>query len=465
MQQSQTRGVWRPRREIRSADADSGSWQARGGALSGGAPGCATERTTQGSRCRDFGGTACATPDRVELPDCAHAVSRHLRDAATEGRPVAVRGAAHSQAGHTMVEDGIVIDTARLDAMAWRGADTLEVGAGVRWGAVLDAAGTRRRIPPVFTDSALTTVGGTLSAGGFGATSHRYGAQTTHVERLEVVTPAGDIVLCSREVEPQLFDAVRAGHGQFGIITRAWLRLRRCGSRVRHYALHYDDAARLARDLERLFDDERLGHVRVQLWPDRGEAVVRAGTEYEPPAQRAEALLEGLGHVSASVFRDSGDIGRAGLVPDTLLPAHRHHPWRDWLMPWSALRVLCAAPPIALDWLAPPPLSWVGMYLVRPDAVDAPQLAMPEGERCFSYSILPVCESREEALRAERRLKVADRVLVGMGGRAYISGRTGYGRTEWRRHFGRERYRAMVKLQHALDPLGLLRRRGLPVRC
>ena len=419
----------------------------------------------QRARYRDFGGTVSATPDRIERPECAQAVARHLRAATAERRPVAVRGAAHSQAGHTVVDDGIVIDSAALGGMALRTDGTLEVGAGVRWGAVLDALGPRRLLPPVYTDSGLTTVGGTLSAGGFGATSHRDGAQTTHVERLEVVTPTGEIVLCSRKVEPQLFDAVRAGHGQFGIITRAWLRLRQCGSRVRHYALRYDDAARLARDLERLLDDERFGHVRVQLWPDLGEAVVRAGTEYEPPAQAPEALLEGLGHVSASVFRDSGDVGRAGLVPDTLLPAHRHHPWRDWLMPWSALRPLCAAPPIALDWLAPPPLSWVGMYLVRPDAVDAPQLAMPEGKRCFSYSILPVCESREEALRAERRLKVADRVLVGLGGRAYISGRTGYGRTQWRRHFGSRRYRAMVKLQHALDPHGLLRRPGLPIRC
>ena len=139
-------------------------------------------------------------------------------------------------------------------------------------------------------------------------------------------------------------------------ITRARPRLRRCASRVRHYALRYDDAARLARDLEQLFDDVRFSHVRVQLWPDRGKA-----------------LLEGLGHVQASVFRDSGNVGRTGLTAD---PTHRYHPWHDWFMLRSALPVLCATPPIALDWLEPLPMSWVGIYLARehraPDRTPPP---------------------------------------------------------------------------------------------
>ncbi len=45
--------------------------------------------------------------------------------------------------------------------------------------------------PPVFTDYIELSIGGTLSLGGIGGTSYRYGVQVDNVLSLEVVTVMG----------------------------------------------------------------------------------------------------------------------------------------------------------------------------------------------------------------------------------------------------------------------------------
>ncbi len=414
------------------------------------------------SHARDFGGLVHGAPVRSAHPSSAREVAQAFRSARADGLAVAVRGTGHSQSGHTVLREGLVIDTSRLGGVTLHEGDILEAGGGQPWGGVIDALHGTGLTVPVLTDSAFPTVGGTLSAGGFGAASVRFGAQIGHVERLEVVTPAGDVVTCSREAERELFDAVRAGQGQFGVITRAWLRLRRCPSRVRYYYLRYVDMDRLADDVERLYADRRFGHLRLELRPQVGEALFRVGVEYEPPATSVLELLFGLGCVEARFDGDADDIGRAGLLPDDLFPRQRFHPWRDWFLPWRALRRFLARPPAPLDWLPAPPAGWAGCFFIGGAPIDAPAFVRPPGDRFFSYSVLPVFERRADALEARARLDAADRVIRDLGGCAYVSGATGYDAADWRAHFGAARHARLVRLQRVVDPAGLLRRPGLP---
>ena len=410
---------------------------------------------------RDFGGLVHGTPARVAHPSSAREVSLAFRSARADGLAVAVRGAGHSQSGHAVVREGLVIDTSRLCGVTLHEGDILEVGGGQPWGGVIDALHGTGLTVPVLTDSALPTVGGTLSAGGFGTASVRFGAQVGHVERLEVVTPAGDLVTCSREVERELFDAVRAGQGQFGVITRAWLRLRRCPSRIRYYYLRYVDMDCLAGDVERLYRDPRYGHLRLELRPHAGDALFRVGIEYEPPGPSPIELFLGLGCVQVQFGADADDIGRAGLLPNDLFPRQRFYPWRDWFLPWRALRGLLARPPVPVGWLPEAP-GWGGCFFISSAHIDAPALVLPAGDRFFSYSVLPMFERRADALEARARLNVADRVIRDMGGCAYVSGATGYDASRWRAHFGEARHARLVRLQRTVDPGGLLRRPGLP---
>src|SRR5437588_9356342 len=87
------------------------------------------------------------------------------------------------------------------------------------------AALEHRLTPPVLTDYLELTVGGTLSAGGIGGTSHRHGPQVDHVRELEVVTGTGEIVTCSPASNTAVFSGALAGYGQAGIITRATIPL------------------------------------------------------------------------------------------------------------------------------------------------------------------------------------------------------------------------------------------------
>lgn len=414
------------------------------------------------SHARDFGGLVHGAPARVAHPSSAREVSLAFRSARSDGLAVAVRGAGHSQSGHTVLREGLVIDTSRLCGMTLHEGGILEAGGGQPWGGVIDALHGTGLTVPVLTDSAFPSVGGTLSAGGFGTASVRFGAQVGHVERLEVVTPAGDIVTCSRDAERELFDAVRAGQGQFGVITRAWLRLRRCPSRVRYYYLRYVDMDRLAGDVERLYSDPRYGHLRLELRSRAGDALFRVGIEYEPPGPSPLDLLLGLGCVQVQCDADADDIGRAGLLSDDMFPRQRFYPWRDWLLPWRALRRLLARPPVPLDWLPDTPAGWAGCFFMCAAHIDAPALVRPPGDRFFSYHVLPRFSRRADALEARARLDVADRVIRDLGGCAYLSGATGYDAARWRAHFGEARHARLVRLQRAVDPAGLLRRPGLP---
>src|SRR5262249_30553885 len=75
-------------------------------------------------------------------------------------------------------------------------------------------------------------VGGTLSVGGIGGMSHLYGMQTDNVLELNVVVADGRELTCSATQNTDLFNAVRAGLGQVGIITRATSQSAR-GARLR----------------------------------------------------------------------------------------------------------------------------------------------------------------------------------------------------------------------------------------
>ena len=127
------------------------------------------------SHSRDFGGLVHGAPARIAHPSSAREVSLAFRSARADGLAVAVRGAGHSQSGHTVLRDGLVIDTSRLCGVTLHEGDILEVGGGQPWGNVIDALHGTGLTVPVLTDSAFPTVGGTLSAGGFGTASVRFG--------------------------------------------------------------------------------------------------------------------------------------------------------------------------------------------------------------------------------------------------------------------------------------------------
>lgn len=399
-------------------------------------------------------------PAKVARPKSVEEVSDIVCWASEQEVGLAVRGAGHSQGGQSLTDGGVVLDTVWLNRVEPSGPDLVRAQGGARWGAVVDALRGAGRLPRVLVDTAEATVGGTLSAGGFGTTSHRYGVQVGQVEKLEVVAGTGERAMCSRSRNSDLFDAVRSGHGQFGIVTEAWIRLRGAGRRIRQYELRYRDFDRFAGDFDRAARENRFDHLRAETRVHDGDIVMSAGVEYDEDCADGEAL-EGLGYDEIVSTRDTADVGQAGMYPRWAFSRRMYHPWRDWFLPWETLRTAIAQPWLNPGWVPHSPDIWIGIYPISTQELDAPLFMHPPGQRMFSYSILAVLDKYEAASELAHRLREIDRTLVGLGGKAYLSGEVGYGREEWAEHYG-DRLGPGEKWKRAFDPKGLFRGDGLP---
>ena len=423
-------------------------------------PGVNRNRDDREARSYDFGGMVRRMPSAVATPESAEEVSSIVRRAARENIPLAIRGGGHSQGGQSLTEGGLVLDTTRLDRIQLLEPELVRAQGGAQWGKVVDALRGTGRLPRVLADIAEVTVGGTLSAGGLGTTSHRHGLQIGQVERLEVVTGTGERVLCSRSRNADLFDAVRGGQGQFGIIAEAWIRLRRAGERFRQYELRYRDVDRFMSDFEKILDDDRFDHLRVESRIHDQRIILRAGVEYEGELNHGK-LLQGLDYDTMAIVWETTEVGHAAMYPRWGFRRENYHPWRDWFLPWEALPMLLAQAWLDPQWVPRAPRSWTGVYPIATAALEAPLFMHPKDERMLSYSILAVLDDYETARELAARLREIDRALVELGGKAYLSGGVGYGRREWEEHYG-ETLEMGIGLKKAFDPQQVFRGEGMP---
>jgi cytokinin dehydrogenase len=134
----------------------------------------------------------------------------------------------------------------------------VDVSGGALWEEVLEWCVKNYNMAPVsWTDYLGLTVGGTLSNGGVSGQAFRHGPQVANVVQMEVVTGDGECHVCSPVDLSELFYAVLGGFGQFGIITRARLRLQPAPSTVRWIRVAYDKFEEYSADAERLVNRTR----------------------------------------------------------------------------------------------------------------------------------------------------------------------------------------------------------------
>jgi FAD/FMN-containing dehydrogenase len=164
-----------------------------------------------------------ATIDRrplaiVEASSAAD-VARTVVFARETGLELAVRGGAHSIAGHGTSEGGIVLDLGQMKGLhidpvrrlAW-------AQAGLRAGEYTAAAAAHGLATP-FGDTGSVGIGGLTLGGGIGWLVRKYGLAIDSLVSVEIVTADGRIVIASATENPDLFWAVRGGGGNFGVVT------------------------------------------------------------------------------------------------------------------------------------------------------------------------------------------------------------------------------------------------------
>ena len=422
-------------------------------------PGLDRDPEVRAALSRDFGGMVGRMPSAVVTPHSVEDVSHIVSWAARVGARLAIRGGGYSQGGQTLTAGGIVLDTRHLDRVQLTGGGLVRAQGGAAWIRVVDSLRGTGCLPCVLAVFGELTVGGTLSAGGIGTTSHRYGAQVGQVEQLEVVTGTGERVLCSRDWNADLFDAVRGGQGQFGVITEAWIRLRRAGDRYRQYEFRYRDFDRSASDFHRLVDEDRFDHLWAKILAHDRQIILRAGVEYDDAIDHGR-MVDGLGCDSMAIVWDTSDVGHATLYPAWFISRTNYHPWREWFLPWKTLRTVLDQPWLDLGSVPRAPRSRIGVYPIKTDSIDAPLLMHPEGERMMLYNIVANMDDVEKARELAGRLKAVTGELVALGGKSYLSGDAHYGLGEWAEHYG-EVLQKGIEWKQAFDPRRVLGGEGV----
>ena len=423
-------------------------------------PNLSTDKLDREARSYDFGRMTLKMPGSVVRPKSVEDISNIVLRAAKNDIPLAIRGGGHSQGGQSLTDGGLVIDTMYLNQVQLLGQDLVRAQGGSRWGKIVDTLHGTRQLPRVLADTTEVTVGGTLSAGGLGTTSHRYGMQIGQIKQLEVVTGTGERVRCSNTQNTDLFDAVRGGQGQFGIITDAWIRLRKAGERIRQYELLYRDFGRFESDFEQVIDEGRFDRLRAETRVHDHEIIMGAGIEYDRDLDDGKAL-EGLGYDKIISTHDTAEVRYAGMYPKWILSRRNYYPWRDWLMPWGTLRTVLTQPWLDRAWVPRWPGSWIGVYPIKTEGLDAPLFMHPKGERMFSYSILAILDKYERAKELAGRLEEVNRTLLELGGKSYLSGGVGYGCKEWEEHYG-EKLDMGIRWKKEFDPKQIFRCEGMP---
>ncbi|MEV6561726.1 FAD-binding oxidoreductase [Nocardia sp. NPDC051756] len=135
--------------------------------------------------------------------------------AARQGLPVAVQATGHGLS--VAADGGVLISTRRMTTLEIDpAARTARIGAGVRAGALVEAAAAHG-LAPLNGSSPSVGVIGYLLGGGIGLLAREFGYAAEHVRAIELVTADGRV----RRLVPgdELFGAVLGSGGNFGVVT------------------------------------------------------------------------------------------------------------------------------------------------------------------------------------------------------------------------------------------------------
>ena len=242
-----------PRQQTNAARWNGESWPAFAAALRGRGIELLEERHTRGSFSTDAGGTAYGLPHGVVIARSAGQIAVVMKLAQSHRVPVTVRGGGLTTEGESVAYGGLLLDMTGMSRVLAVDAQalTVRVEAGIFWHALAEEL-RRHGLDYLSAPLNLTSsVGGTLGVGGIDVNSPRLGASADQALALQVVTPTGEVVECSDEAHPELFQRVILGYGQFGVIAEATLRIRPYTPLRMHY-YYYGSLRTAIEDLQLL---------------------------------------------------------------------------------------------------------------------------------------------------------------------------------------------------------------------
>jgi FAD/FMN-containing dehydrogenase len=236
----------------------------------------------------DGGQVVYGLPDAVCHARSSEDVAGLLRRAQRESTPVTCRGGGLTTEGESVTARGVLLDLKGMNRLLECDGDTAWVEAGMTWHQVAEALRPRGLDYTSAPLNMLSTVGGTLGVGGIDVNSPRHGCSADQAVELEVVTPTGEIVRV-KEGDDYL-ERVLLGYGQFGVITKARIKVRPYRPMaVRHFL--YTDIGLALSDMMRLVEEDAVDACAILTLRDDVIALV-VGFEGEPRRLRLGSTPE-----------------------------------------------------------------------------------------------------------------------------------------------------------------------------
>ena len=223
-------------------------------------------------------------PGRVARPTTPEEVAALLREAGESGLKAKAAGSRYSLTG-SAATDGIQIllellhgvvdvDLSKRLVRARGGTKVYELNRTLHaHGLALANLG----------DLDQQTLAGATATGTHGSGA-RYGGMATFVRSLEIALPDGSLVECSRENEPDLFDAARTSLGALGVVTGLTLEV------LPSYRIHVvEEPMRLSEAVANLEDYVKdTDHFELSWYPHTDRVLAKFLTRLTPDDPRDE---------------------------------------------------------------------------------------------------------------------------------------------------------------------------------
>ena len=286
---------------------------------------------------RVFNGMIDRRPAAIAQCTGADDVAAAVNFARDNGLPLSVRGGGHGVAGHSVVDDGLMVDFSAMKGVVVdpdRRVATVE--AGVKLGEFITATEQYGLVSPTGTASDTGIAGLTLGAG-FGWLAGKFGLAVDNMIGAEVVTADGQVLHASETEHPDLFWALRGGSGNFGAVTKFEMKLHPLkqviGGMVLHPIDHAGDVLRFYRDVAASAPDELTTYAALLTLPNGPKAVAImccwSGSEAE--GQDVLAPIRAFGAPFADTIQPMPYSAMNTIIDEAVPPGLRYY-WKESML-------------------------------------------------------------------------------------------------------------------------------------
>ena len=393
--------------------------------------------------------------------------------ARSEGLPLAVRGGAHSIAGFSTCDGGVVLDLSPMKVVRVDPQHRRAIAQGGATWADFDHETQAFALAVTGGLVSTTGLGGFTLGGGIGWLVRKHGLTCDNLVSADVVTADGRLVHASAEQHSDLFWALRGGGGNFGVVTSMEYALHPVGPTVLGGLLFFPgETARDVllgwRQLTASMPDELTSLVVLTTAPPvpflpesvHGTPIVAVGAMYCGPLDVGEDVVAPLRRLAEPIADLMGPVPYAAMqqMLDPLWQAGAHNYFTSAMMdglPDSAVDEIIAR------WAAKPtPQSEIHIHHAGGAMARVAQAESAFGQRTAPYLLNVIARSVDgvdfdsDATWA----RDARTALAAYGSDAMYVNFTGEaGADKVRASYPPQTYAKLVEVKKRYDPTNLFR--------